>query len=100
MQLTHAPCARSSTRQALLAFISAQHKVRGLSLGNKTRLTRRKRRSCVGSAPAVRGQGGAHDGGGGAGGSQGETAAQTPAPVLGWSARMGTKKLKQVNVSE
>lgn len=98
MQQDHASCTRASARQALVAFSSAQHKFGGHLLGNEARLTRRRHRSCIGSAPGARGQGGAHEGGGG-GGSQGETAAKTPAPVLGWSARMGTKKLKQVNVS-
>lgn len=83
-----------------MAFASTQHKFRGIPLGNKTQLTRRRHRSCIGSAPAAQGQGegGAHESGGG-GGRQGETAAKTPAPVLGWSARVGTKKIKQVNVS-
>ncbi len=107
MKLVQGSCAGIFTGHASLAFASAQHKVRS-PFENETRVTRRRRRSCSGSssctaaAAAARAGGGVHGGGDGdrSGRSQGEVVVKKPAPpVLGWSARMGNKKLKQVNVS-
>lgn len=102
MKLIQGSCGGFCTGQASLAFACAQHKFRGLLLENEPRMTRRRHRSCVdSSAAAARAGGGVHgsDGGEARGRIQGETVIKKRAPVLGWSARMGTKKLKQVNVS-